>query len=219
MDNLCLNSPFSLHFLLCWFQGPDWKPPQFSACCRFRWSHPSQTPRQRGIIWCLQPRSFSPHEVIHTHTFPIISPAWFPFNTFDLTNAGSVDSKLITASTHFLIFLRGFSEGSYEFQNKRGRWWAAKSPLLKKLIQHKSPARNLCQNQLLHCKCLHNTDPVCFTTIINTVLELTCEYHILCPKPKLQLWRIGINLPWNICCWLVFFPACLQCYCIFFLAG
>lgn len=54
-------------FRLCWFQGPDWKPAEFSACRRFRRSHPSQTQRQRRIIWRLQPRSFSPYEVIHTH--------------------------------------------------------------------------------------------------------------------------------------------------------
>ena len=95
VDNDVLNSPFCLHFPLHWFQGPDWKPAEFSACCRFRWSHPSQTQRQRGIIRRLQPWSFSPYEVIHAHPFPIISLTWFPFNTLNLPNASSVDSKLI----------------------------------------------------------------------------------------------------------------------------
>lgn len=103
------------------------------------------------------------------------------------------------------------------------------STLLKNFIQNRSPARNLHQNQLLHCKCLHNTDHVCFTIhdvkrykkkIINTVLELSCEY-LLCPKPKIQLQRVGINLPQSICSGFVFFfsPGCLSCYCIFFLTG
>lgn len=197
MDHHVLNSTFSPHFLLRWFQGPDWEPTEFSACCRFRWSHPSQTQRERGIIWRLQPWSFSPYEVIHTHTLPIISPTRFPFNISNSPNAGSVDSKLITASTLVFVFLmRHFYKVLFEFQNERGWWWAVMSTLLKNFIQNRSPARNLRQNQLLHCKCLHNTDHVRFTMhnvkcyrkkIINTLLELSCEYLILCPKPKIQL--------------------------------
>lgn len=193
-DRFGRNSPFSLHFFLGWFQGPDWKPFEFSACRRFRRSHPSQTQRQRGIIWRLQPRSFPPYEVIHTHTFPIISPTWFPFNTFNLPNTGSVDSKLITARTLFLLFfVRAFFEGLYGFQNERERWWAATSTLLKIFINTDLLPKTFVKiiiQLMLYC----SHDVKRHSNKINTAPELSCEYLIPCSKPKRQLWRIGVNL-------------------------
>lgn len=87
------------------------------------------------------------------------------------------------------------------------------STLLKNFIQNTSPAKNLCQNQWRHCKRSHDTHNVFFIIHdvkcskrkrINTVLERSCEYLILCPELNIQLQRIGINLMQSICCG--FFP-------------